>query len=89
MRAGDVVYHRPSDETWVLAWGDDARGEVSACGWPETIAKAADCELVEACSDDEHLAMLREWATRAGDYRATVCRRQLAALGAAGGGDGV
>lgn len=82
MRAGDTVFHRPTGETWLLAWGDAARGEVSACGWPETIAKMADCDLVEACSDEEHVALLREVAASGrGDYRAGVARRQLAVLG--------
>lgn len=87
MRAGDVVKHRPSGETWVLAWGDKERNEVSACGWPESIAKMSDCDLIEAASDEEHLKMLKEWAEKphfrdsgSEDYRAVVCKRQLRAL---------
>jgi hypothetical protein len=85
MRAGDVVFHRPSGERWLLAWAE--RGEVSACGWPEPIAKESDCELVKAASDVEHRAMLHTWADEPKrrddgfmDSRSVVCTRQLAAL---------
>lgn len=81
-RAGDAVFHRPTGEEWLLAWAENSR--VSACGWPETIAEAADCELVQACSDEKHVEMLRTWAVRQdNDYRSRVCRRQLAAWEAA------
>ena len=52
LRAGDTVKHGPSGETWLLAvdqFGDD----VAPLGWPETIAKAADCEIVKRASDKE------------------------------------
>lgn len=61
-RAGDVVRHRPSGETWVLAYAAAERNEVSACGWPESIAKADDCVLVEAATDEKHEEMLRRHA---------------------------
>ena len=103
-RAGDVVYHRPTKETWILAYGgekhyrcakepDVAAGkpaewepeeEVSACGWPESIAKADDCDLVEAATDEAHEATLTEWAKRhrvgggSDDRRIYTCFRQLA-----------
>lgn len=81
MRAGDVVKHGPTGETWVLAYADHERGEVSACGWPESIARIGDCELITAASDAEHEAMLHAWATKNDrDYRVTVCLRQFAAL---------
>lgn len=82
MRAGDVVKHGPTGETWVLAYGDEERGEVSACGWPESIARISDCETVKLASGDDHEAMLRLWAGKSGphDLRVSECRRQLAAL---------
>lgn len=82
-RAGDVVRHRPSGETWVLAYAAMERNEVSACGWPESIAKADDCVLVEAATDDKHEEMLREWAEKvqhSSDHRVSECRRQLKAV---------
>lgn len=79
LRAGDVVKHGPSGEEWVLAYGDFDRNAVSACGWPESIAKMSDCTLVKAATDKEHMAMLHEWARLDldGDHRRGVCRRQL------------
>ena len=84
-RAGDTVFYRPLGEKWILAYADD--GNVSACGWPESINKAADCDLVEAATDEGHVAMLHEWAdvdrrrdSGGLDHRTSVCRRQLADL---------
>lgn len=60
MRTGDVVKHLPSGETWVVAWADEER--LGACGWPETVASVADCELVESCSDEKHWKLVQEIA---------------------------
>ncbi len=79
MRAGDVVYHRPTGETWLLAWGTEM--DVSPCGWPESIAKSSDCDLVKAATNDEHITMLRRWAIKSNDYRASMARRQLGEAG--------
>lgn len=77
-RAGDTVRHRPTGETWVLAC--DQRGaDVLPAGWPETLARADDCELLEAANDDERIAMLREAAYCSG-YRGGLARVQLAAV---------
>ncbi len=85
MRSGDTVLHRPSGETWTVACVRDNR--LSWYGWPEGMAELADCELVEACSDAEHEASLRQWAERVGgkDHRVRECQRQLAALEASRG----
>lgn len=81
MRAGDVVKHGPTGETWLLAYADHERGEVSACGWPESIARIEHCELLKAGSDSAHEELLRTWASKDDrDHRIAVCRRQLAAL---------
>lgn len=78
MRCGDHVLHRPSGETWLVAYVD---GDYMAwCGWPEGEAKAADCEIVKACSDAEHLRQLREVAKSSGK-RARMAARELSALG--------
>ena len=78
-RAGDQVSHEPSGECWVLAFGDmeDGTGKVSPCGWPETLANATDCNLVQAASDDEHSEMIKKWAERkfvGFEVRKSVCR---------------
>lgn len=83
MKAGDVVFHRPSGERWMLAYCDGDR--LSACGWPESIAQAADCDLVTSCSPEKHREMLETWASKQtldgqGDHRVGVCDRQLKAL---------
>jgi hypothetical protein len=61
-RAGDVVKHIPTGETWVLACSDGVT--VWPCGWPETRASASDCELVKAASDKFHEEMIRKWASK-------------------------
>jgi len=85
LRSGDVVLHRPSGEKWVLAYAEGE--EVSACGWPFSIARAADCDLVKAATDEQHIAMLASWGDEehrndrgALDWRHVVCKRQLAEL---------
>lgn len=81
MKAGDTVKHNPSGETWVLAAVDLGRGEVYPCGWPETIAKAADCVLVKSCSDAESREMLGKWVVKTGvDVRITAAKDTLAAM---------
>jgi hypothetical protein len=86
LRAGDVVRHEPSREKWVLAYGDMEADEVAACGWPPSVAKASDCVLVDAATDEQHEAMLRQWAEEVPkshngyDHRVSACRRQLQAM---------
>jgi hypothetical protein len=64
MRCGDHVHHGPTGEDWVIAYVD---GEYLAwCGWPEGEARVADCALIKACTDDEHLRMLQECAKSSG-----------------------
>ena len=53
MRSGDHVHHRPSGETWVVAWADHESGYMAPCGWPTCEALISDCELVKVASDDE------------------------------------
>ena len=76
-RAGDVVRHGPTGEKWGLSC-DEEDGEVLPGGWPLTLAKASDCTLIEAASDDKRRARLREVAHPSrDDMRALVARRQL------------
>ena len=83
-RAGDVVKHAPSEETWVLACDQDGDAVMPA-GWPESRADAADCTLVKAASDEERLKMLRDVSAHKGgmSYRRSLARHQLAQEGAA------
>ena len=81
-RAGDTVHHAPSGEDWLLAT-DEENGKVQACGWPESIAEAKDCQLLEPASDSERLDMLKTWAAEGKGYeherdsRTRAARRQL------------
>jgi hypothetical protein len=45
IRTGDTVLHRPTGESWVVAYVINDR--LAWCGWPEGEAKASDCEIVE------------------------------------------
>ena len=76
-RAGDTVTHGPSGETWTLAC--DQEGEwVMPAGWPESLAKASDCTLLEQASDVDRLEMLRLAAAHSGSsYRSSRARCQL------------
>jgi hypothetical protein len=76
-RAGDTVKHGPTGETWLLAC-DQEREDVLPAGWPETLAKASDCTLVEAATDEQRLGTLQSTQGCEG-YRGSVARRQLAA----------
>lgn len=79
MRTGDTVFHRPTGERWLVAYCVGNR--LAWSGWPEGEAYTADCELVRACSDEEHEKHLREWADKphrrddgSEDLRASMCR---------------
>ncbi len=68
IRTGDTVLHKPSGEKWLVAY---VQGEYLAwCGWPEGEAKLADCELVRACTDEQHWKPVREIAASASGARA-------------------
>jgi len=75
-RCGDHVFHRPTEETWVVAWceGDD----LAWCGWPNGMARTSDCELVHRASEAEHRASVRRVAD-VNDSRGPRVRRLYAA----------
>jgi hypothetical protein len=80
-RAGDHIHHKPSGEDWVLAADQDGDRVVCA-GWPESFAKAVDCELKRAATDEERISMLRKVSEACGDQsRGRLARRQLEAAG--------
>jgi hypothetical protein len=94
-RAGDVVKHGPSGETWTLAT-DEENGEVQWCGWPEGWAKAADCTLVEEATDAGRRKMLEDWGSKphrrddgSADSRHVTARQQLEELNKAYIGAGI
>jgi len=61
-RCGDVVFHRPSGQTWEVAWahGD----ELAWFGWPDGRARLSDCDLVERCSAEDHVKAVSQWLDR-------------------------
>lgn len=75
----DTVFHRPSRETWLVAY---VRGDrLCACGWPETLAALSDCVLVDKASADERMELLRSMARSTEDSRGRYAREVLGAQG--------
>ena len=68
-RCGDHVHHAPSDETWVVAWADAEH--LAWAGWPDGIARTADCAIIKRATDAEHRAAVEQWS------RSTSERRRL------------
>lgn len=60
MRTGDIVFHKPSGERWVVAWADHSSGYMSPCGWPTCQAKISDCELLATVSNAHHRSLVAE-----------------------------
>lgn len=78
-RTGDVVFHKPSGEQWLLAWADDVY--VYPYGWPDSRAEAVDCKLLEAASDEKHAKCLAEVAESKSDrYSTRAARHHLKTL---------
>lgn len=48
IKAGDAVFHRPSEEQWYVLGVNYERGELCVAGWPPTIGKIDDCEISES-----------------------------------------
>ena len=82
MKAGDVVKHHPSNETWVVAAVRGDGEHFFACGWPETMARIDDCTLVEECSSEDSIETLRKVA-RSDGARASAARANLCSLASA------
>lgn len=71
-RCGDTVFHRPSGETWEVAYCDG--NDLAWCGWPNGLARTEHCQLVKACSDEEHAQAVERWrqSLNGGSRRAHV-----------------
>ena len=73
---GDRVFHRPSRETWIVAYVRD--GRLCACGWPESLVPLADCLLVDKATRADRLSLLGAMATGHGaDSRTRYARDAL------------
>ena len=83
-QAGDHVKHASSGEEWILAV-DEENGRVQPCGWPNTMAQASDCTLIQPASPQERIDMLMTWASTGKgaeherDSRTRAARHQLPA----------
>lgn len=83
LRCGDTVTHRPTGETWTVAFVDG--NELSWVGWPFGFARTADCEVRRRCTDAEHVELLLRIAQGehdGGDYRPAMAWRDLEAFAA-------
>lgn len=67
IRTGDTVHHKPSNEDWLVAYVQGDR--LAWCGWPEGEVQLKDCELVRACTDEQHWKLVREIAASASGAR--------------------
>lgn len=72
-RCGDIVRHKPTGETWVVAWDSD--GTIAPAGWPDCRGLTSDCEMVRAASDEEHVKSVDDWLGVKGDSRVDGIRR--------------
>ena len=75
-RCGDIVRHKPTGETWVVAWAD--AGTVAPAGWPDCRGRSSDCELLLAANDEKHSTKVAEWLAVKGDSRVEGVRRLYA-----------
>lgn len=71
---GDGVLHRPSGETWVVAYVNN--GHLAWCGWPHGMAPVADCELVSEATAEYRTKLLRDMV-RCDDSRGSYAQRRL------------
>lgn len=76
VKAGDSVRHRPSGESWLVAAVSPNGAELVCCGWPETIAKVGDCEVIERCSEPSREEMI-ERCKDGNDVRGSWTRELL------------
>jgi hypothetical protein len=73
-RCGDHVFHGKSGESWVVAYADKDRDEISWAGWPDGGARLQDCVLTGVADDADHDREVAEWVS-GGGRRAEQVRR--------------
>lgn len=65
IKANDIVFHKPTGETWVVCGVHQDGKTLIPCGWPfPSIAEVSDCELVEQrnkLQDFDQVCDLRFW----------------------------
>ncbi|MFI0399622.1 MAG: hypothetical protein ACH34X_11100 [Thiolinea sp.] len=56
---GDTVFHKPSQETWLVVYADYKTGKLSWCGWPQGgEADISDCTLIKKATSEEMQQMI-------------------------------
>jgi len=74
---GDVVFHEPTGETWLVALVQDEH--LSWCGWPEGQARLSDCVLKKKATPEERRELLERMAAGTGsDHRTRYAKFVLA-----------
>jgi len=72
---GSIVLHRPSGEEWIVGAVCELSGDLSPDGWPPTVSKASDCDLVEKATPERAEDKILLWAhkrTAQHDWRRSV-----------------
>lgn len=78
MDTGDVVLHKPTGEKWVVAYITTSGRHLVCCGWPESIAELADCDLVKSATPEQRFALLEQMASMTGcDSRKSYAKLRL------------
>ena len=72
---GDEVLHRPTGETWLVAFVKGDR--LAWCGWPAGTVPLGECRLVRKATRDERANLLQEMARTPGDFRGDYARERL------------
>lgn len=81
MKAGDIIKHNPTGETWTVASVCNRTQMLLCCGWPESMAPWSDCTLTKECDDTEHRKMLKGvMESCGGQLRGVWARRNLEEL---------
>lgn len=77
IRCGDTVVHKPTGETWLVAYADYGTGDLAWSGWPDGRARIADCEISRFATDEQHAKHVAEWLSPPAreDHRTAVIRR--------------
>lgn len=76
MKAGDIIKHNPTGETWTVAAVCNRTKMLLCCGWPESMAPWSDCTLTKECDDTEHRKMLKGVMESCGGQLRGVWARQ-------------
>ena len=64
---GDTVFHKPTGETWLVAYVKG--GKLAWCGWPPGEADVADCELKKKSTPEHRRALLEHMANHSQGFK--------------------